>query len=53
MKKPYVSPRAFSEDGYIINQNLLKNNINTGFNVAKRVSNVVNPNMIKSNKIYV
>ncbi len=25
MKKPYVSPRAFSEDGYIINQNLLKN----------------------------
>ena len=32
---------------------VLKDNINTGFNVAKRVSNVVNPNMIKSNKIYV
>lgn len=25
MKKPYVSPRAFSRDGYIINQRLLKN----------------------------
>ena len=32
---------------------VLKDNINTGFNVAKKVSNVVNPNMIKSNKIYV
>lgn len=32
---------------------VLKNNVNAGFNVAKRVSNVVNPNMIKSNKIYV
>lgn len=32
---------------------VLKDNINTGFNVAKRVSNVVNPNTIKSNKIYV
>ena len=32
---------------------ILKNDVNTGFNVAKRVSNVVNPNMIKSNKIYV
>lgn len=32
---------------------LLKDNINTGFNVAKRVSNVVNPKMIKSNKICV
>lgn len=25
MRKPYVSPRAFSRDGYIINQRLLKN----------------------------
>ena len=32
---------------------VLKNDINTGFNVAKRVSNIVNPNTIKSNKIYV
>ena len=32
---------------------ILKNDINTGFNVAKRVSNIVNPNTIKSNKIYV
>ena len=32
---------------------VLKDNLNTGFNVAKRVSNVVNPNTIKSNKIYV
>lgn len=32
---------------------ILKNNLNTGFNVAKRVSNIVNPNTIKSNKIYV
>ena len=32
---------------------VLKNDINTGFNIAKRVSNVVNPNIIKSNKIYV
>ena len=32
---------------------VLKNNLNTGFNVAKRVSNIVNPNTIKSNKIYV
>lgn len=32
---------------------VLKDNMNTGFNVAKRVSNVVNPNTIKSNKIYV
>ena len=32
---------------------VLKNDINTGFNAAKRVSNIVNPNTIKSNKIYV
>ena len=32
---------------------VLKDNINAGFNVAKRVSNIVNPNTIKSNKIYV
>lgn len=32
---------------------ILKNDVNTGFNVAKRVSNIVNPNTIKSNKIYV
>ena len=32
---------------------VLKNNLNTGFNVEKRVSNIVNPNTIKSNKIYV
>ena len=32
---------------------VLKDDINTGFNVAKRVSNIVNPNTIKSNKIYV
>ena len=32
---------------------VLKDNLNTGFNVAKRVSNIVNSNIIKSNKIYV
>ena len=32
---------------------VLKDNINAGYNVAKRVSNIVNPDMIKSNKIYV
>ncbi len=32
---------------------VLKDNLNTGFNVAKRVSNIVNSNTIKSNKIYV
>lgn len=32
---------------------VLKYNLNTGFNVAKRVSNIVNSNTIKSNKIYV
>ena len=32
---------------------VLKDDLNTGFNVAKRVSNIVNPNTIKSNKIYV
>ena len=32
---------------------VLKDNINAGYNVAKRVSDVVNPDMIKSNKIYV
>ena len=32
---------------------VLKEDLNTGFNVAKRVSNIVNPNTIKSNKIYV
>lgn len=32
---------------------VLKNDINTGFNVAKRVSNIVNSNTIKSNKIYI
>ncbi len=32
---------------------VLKDNINVGYAVPKRVSNIVNPNMIKSNKIYV
>lgn len=32
---------------------VLKDNINAGYAVPKRVSNIVNPNMIKSNKIYV
>ena len=32
---------------------VLKDNINVGFDVAKRVSNIINPNMIKSKKIYV
>ena len=32
---------------------VLKNGINAGYAVATRVSNVINPNMIKSNKIYV
>lgn len=32
---------------------VLKDDLNAGFNVAKRVSNIVNPNTIKSNKIYV
>ena len=32
---------------------ILKDEIRTGYNVAKRVSNRVNPDMIKSNKIFV
>jgi hypothetical protein len=32
---------------------VLKDNINAGYAIAKRVSNVVNPDMIKSKKIYV
>ena len=32
---------------------VLKDNIKAGYNVAKRVSNIINPDMIKSNKIYV
>ena len=32
---------------------VLKDDLNAGFNVAKRVSNIVNPNTIKSNNIYV
>ncbi len=32
---------------------VLKDNINAGYAVSKRVSNIVNPNMIKSNKICV
>ena len=32
---------------------ILKDKIVTGFNVAKRVSNIVNPNSTKSNRIYV
>lgn len=32
---------------------ILKDEINAGYNVAKRVSNTINPDMIKSNKIYV
>lgn len=32
---------------------ILKDNINTGYAIAKKVSNIVNPNVIKSNKIYV
>lgn len=32
---------------------LLKDEIRTGYNVAKRVSNIVNPDMIKSKRIFV
>ena len=32
---------------------ILKDKIVAGFNVAKRVSNIVNPNSIKDNRIYV
>ena len=32
---------------------VLKDNINAGYNVAERVSNIVNPDMIKSKKIFV
>ena len=32
---------------------ILKDKIVAGFNVAKRVSNIVYPNSIKSNRIYV
>ena len=32
---------------------ILKDNINAGYALPKKVSNIVNPNMIKSNKIYV
>jgi hypothetical protein len=32
---------------------VLKDNINAGYAIVKRVSNVVNPDMIKSKKIYV
>ena len=32
---------------------VLKDNINAGYALPKKVSNIVNPNMIKSNKIYV
>ena len=32
---------------------ILKDKIVAGFNVAKRVSDIVNPDMIKSNRIYV
>lgn len=32
---------------------ILKDKIVAGFNVAKRVSNIVNPNSIKNNRIYV
>ena len=32
---------------------ILKDKIVAGFNVAKRVNNIVNPNSIKSNRIYV
>ena len=32
---------------------ILKDKIVAGFNVAKRVSNIINPNNIKSNRIYV
>ena len=32
---------------------VLKDNINAGYNVAKRVSDIVNPDIIKSNKIYI
>ena len=32
---------------------ILKDKIVAGFNVAKRVSNIINPNSIKSNRIYV
>ena len=32
---------------------ILKDKIVAGFNVAKRVSNIVNPNSIKCNRIYV
>ena len=32
---------------------LLKDEIRAGYNVAKRVSNIVNPDMIKSKRIFV
>lgn len=32
---------------------VLKDGVNAGYAIAKRVSNIVNPDMIKSNKIYV
>ena len=32
---------------------VLKDSVNAGYAIAKRVSNIVNPDMIKSNKIYV
>ncbi len=35
------------------NDLVLKDNINASYNVAKRVSNIVNLDMIKSNKIFI
>ena len=32
---------------------VLKDGVNAGYAIAKRVSDIVNPDMIKSNKIYV
>lgn len=62
----YLSTKKKENDLQFVNSNrsaydydknssdlILKDNINAGYTVPKRVSNIVNPNMIKSNKICV
>ena len=62
----YLSTKKKENDLQFVNSNrsaydydknssdlVLKDNINAGYAIPKRVSNIVNPNMIKSNKIYV
>lgn len=62
----YLSTKKKENDLQFVNSNrsaygydknssdlVLKANINAGYAVPKRISNIVNPNMIKSNKIYV